>query len=109
MHAAHRGIRAGTTLVLIAAALAVPGSAHAAGPISWLGQLGAHTELGGLDAVVDQITPATVTLTPPQGATETGTQACFTATIRDADSVPLANRVARFEVVGAHNLTRPLN
>src|SRR3954452_19088686 len=100
MHRARGGIRAVTTLALIAAALSVPGSAHAAGPISWLG-----TELGGLDAVVDQITPATVTLTPPQGGAETGTQACFTATIRDLDSVPLANRVARFEVAGANNLT----
>src|ERR1700755_1729563 len=99
MHVAHRV----TTLALVAVALAVPASAHAAGPSSWLG-----TELGGLD-VVDQSTPATVTLNPPQGGAETGTQACFIATIRGSDSVPLATLLARFEVVGAHNLTRPLN
>src|SRR3954451_16873034 len=104
MHPARRAIPAVTTLALIAVALAVPRTAHAAGPIGWLG-----TELGGLDVVVDQSTPATVTLIPPQGAAETGTQARFPATIGGSDSVPLANRVARFEVVGAHNLRQPLS
>ena len=106
MHAPRPRIRANTTfaliLALIAAALAVPGSAHAAGPIGWLSPLGARTELG-------EITPATLTLIPLEGSAETGTQACFTATILDADSVPLANLLARFEVVGAHNLSRPVN
>src|SRR6186713_518282 len=83
-------------LTLVAAALAVPASGHA--------------QFGGLDVVaIDQIAPAIVTLIPLEGGAETGTQACFTATIRDANSVPLANQLARFEVVGAHNLSRSLN
>ena len=102
MHAARSGIRVKMTLALVAAALAMPGTAHADG---WL----AHTELGGLDVVVDQNTPASVTLLPLEGGAETGTQACFTATIRDANSVPLANQIARFQVVGAHNLSSPSN
>lgn len=99
MHAARPGIRVKTTfaliLMLVAAALAVPESAH--------------TELGGLDGVLVQITPAIVTLIPLEGGAETGTQACFTATIRDSDSVPLANQIARFEVVGAHNFSRAVS
>jgi hypothetical protein len=47
MHAARPGIRVKTTfaliLALVAATLAVPGSAHAAGPISWLGQSATFT------------------------------------------------------------------
>jgi hypothetical protein len=86
MHPARNGVRAVTALALVAVALAVPEIAQ--------GQLG---------------TPATVTLTPSTGGGETGTRTCFVATIHDASDAPLINQVARFAVVGAHNLSQPLN
>src|SRR5262245_48877591 len=92
MQVARRGIRAITTLAVVAAALAVPGSAHAA---AWLAPFGAQT--------------ATVTLSPLAGSSETDKEACLTATLRDAGSLPLVNQVARFEVAWANNLTRSLS